>query len=88
MAIFGPPGPLGGVRGGRGGVRGGPWDQNFQIFLGPHLGSKMLNFGLYELKTLHFPVFWPNSVPQETKNALFGLKWSNTKVHFSQKHHL
>ena len=36
----------------------------------------------------HFPVFWSNSVPQETKNALFGLKWSNTKVHFSKKHHL
>ena len=34
------------------GVRGGPWDQNFQLFVGPHSGSKMLNFGLYELKTL------------------------------------
>ena len=68
LAIFGPLGPLGGVR-------GGPWDQNFQIFLGPHLGSKMLNFELYELKTLYFPGFWPKIAPQEAKNGLFWLKW-------------
>ena len=63
--FLGPPRPLGGVR-------GGPWDQNFQLFVGPHLGSKMLNFGLYELKTFYFPVFWPKTVPQGTKNGLFG----------------
>ena len=27
------------MSGGVGGVRGGPWDQNFQLFVGPHLGS-------------------------------------------------
>ena len=31
----------------------------------------MLNFELYELKTLHFPGFWPKIAPQEAKNGLF-----------------
>jgi len=46
------------------------------------------NFGLYELKTLYFPGFWPKMAPQETKNGRFGLKWVKIKVHFSQKHPL
>ena len=54
---FWPPLDPWGLSGGYGGVRGGPWDQNFQLFVGPHLGSKMLNFGLYELKTLYLPGF-------------------------------
>ena len=68
---FWPPRTPGGCQGGVGGVRGGLWDQNFQIFVGPHLGSKMLNFELYELKTLYFPGFWPKIAPQEAKNGLF-----------------
>ena len=78
---FWPPGPLGDVR-------GGPWDQKFQLFWEPHLGSKLGNFVLYELKTLYFPGFWPKMAPQETKNGRFGLKWVKIKVHFSQKHPL
>ena len=70
-------------------VRGGPWDQNFQLFVGPHFGSKMLNFGLYELKTLYFPGFWPETAPQETKNGHF---WAKMGVHksafFSKTHSL
>ena len=31
------------------------------------MGSKLGNFGLYELKTLYFPGFWQKMAPQETK---------------------
>ena len=73
------------MSGGVGGVRGGPWDQNFQLFVGPHLGSKMLNFELYELKTLYFPGFWPKIAPQEAKNGLFLAKMGVDKSAFFSK---
>ena len=65
--------------------QGGPWDQNFQLFVGPHLGSKMLNFELYELKTLYFPGFWPKIAPQEAKNGLFLAKMGVDKSAFFSK---
>ena len=37
LAIFGPPGPLGGVRG----VMGGPWDQKLYLFGGATFGFQI-----------------------------------------------
>ena len=64
MAIIGPPDPYGGQR--------GSMQQKMQLFVGPHFGSKMLNFGLHELKTLYFPDCRLKAAPQEDKNGLFG----------------
>ena len=50
--------------GGAWGARGGPRDQKLQLFVVPHFGSKMLNSGLYELKALCFPGFWPLRRPK------------------------
>ena len=74
LTIFGPRTP-GGCQGG-----GGRWNQNCQLFVGPHLGSKILIFSWYELKTPYFPGFWPKTAPQETKNGLF---WAEMGVHLS-----
>ena len=70
---FWPPRTPGGCQGGYGGFRGGPWDQKLQLFWEPYLGSKLWNFGLYELKTFYFPGFWLKTAPQEAKNGRFGL---------------
>ena len=88
LAIFGPPGPLGGVRGGMGGSGGVPGTKNCNFF-GSHIW--VTNWEILDCmnwKHFIFQVFgqkWPLRRP---KMVVFGLKWVNTKVHFSQKHPL
>ena len=88
LAIFGPPGPLGGVRGGMGGSGGVPGTKNCNFF-GSHIWVPNWKFlDCMNWKHFIFQVFgqkWPLRRP---KMVVFGLKWVNTKVHFSQKHPL
>ena len=49
------------------------------------MGSKLGNFGLYELKTLYFPGFWPKMAPQETKNGRFWAEMGEHKSAFFSK---
>ena len=88
LAIFGSPGPLGGVKGGMGGSGGVPGTKNCNFF-GSHIW--VTNWEILDCmnwKHFIFQVFgqkWPLRRP---KMVVFGLKWVNTKVHFSQKHPL
>ena len=88
LAIFGSPGPLGGVKGGMGGSGGVPGTKNCNFF-GSHIW--VTNWEILDCmnwKHFIFQVFgqkWPLRRP---KMVIFGLKWVNTKVHFSQKHPL
>ena len=72
MAIFGSTGPLGGVKGGMGGSGGVPGTKNCNLFWEPHLGYKLGNFGLYELKTLYFAGFWSKNGHSGNKKWPFG----------------
>ena len=49
------------------------------------MGYKLGNFGLYELKTLYFPGFWPKMAPQETKNGRFWAEMGEHKSAFFSK---
>ena len=49
------------------------------------MGYKLGNFGLYELKTLYFPGFWPKIAPQETKNGRFWAEMGEHKSAFFSK---
>ena len=49
------------------------------------MGYKLGSFGLYELKTLYFPGFWPKMAPQETKNGRFWAEMGEHKSAFFSK---
>ena len=49
------------------------------------MGYKLGNFGLYELKTLYFPGFWPKMAPQETKKGRFWDEMGEHKSAFFSK---
>ena len=86
--LLAPPDPWGGVRGGMGGSRGVPGTKNCNFFWSHIWVTNWEILDFMNWKHFIFQVFgqkWPLRRP---KMVVFGLKWVNTKVHFSQKHPL